>query len=209
MTPPSPPGPYVAFAGHSRIAHGDLETVAEAVYDATRGDAARVLAFESASGRQIDVDLRSDREGVRQWARAWLARASETDGAAAPSVSRGRGRPRLGVVSREVTLLPRHWAWLAAQGGNASATLRRLVDRARRDDEARARVRAAQDAAFRFMSATAGDLPGFEEAIRALYSGDARAFRRRTDDWPGDLVQVASALAADALSETDLPDGDT
>lgn len=200
--PPSPSasGPFVAFHGHRRIARGDLETVALAVYDATRGDAAGVLAFDATDGRQVDVDLRGDREGVGRWARAWLAREGAAADDAVPEPPRGRGRPRLGVVSREVTLLPRHWAWLAAQGGNVSATLRRLVDQARRVDDDRARVRASQDAAFRFMSAVGGDLPGFEEAVRALYAGDAPGFRTRVAAWPPDVVELARALAAPALS---------
>ncbi len=194
------PGPFVAFHGHRRIAEGDLERVALAVYDATRGDAARVLAFDTTDGRQVDVDLRGDRAGVGRWARAWLAREGAEGPSAPAEPRRGRGRPRLGVVSREVTLLPRHWAWLAAQGGNVSATLRRLVDQARRADDDRARVRTAQDAAFRFMSAVAGDLPHFEEAVRALYAGDAAAFRTRTGAWPPDVSELARTLAAPALT---------
>jgi hypothetical protein len=109
------------------------------------------------------------------------------------------------VVSKEVTLLPRHWAWLAAQRGGASATLRRLVDRARRQGAAEDRVCTAQDATYRFLSALAGDLPGFEEAIRALYRSDGAAFEKRSAAWPDDLRDYALRLAGPVFSPpTDL-----
>ena len=77
------------------------------------------------------------------------------------------------MVAREVTLLPRHWEWLAQQSGGASVALRRLVDQARRGTEDKDRIRRAQEAAYRFMSAMAGNRPNFEDAIRALFAGDS------------------------------------
>jgi uncharacterized protein len=121
--------------------------------------------------------------------------------APAEAATGGRGRPRLGVVAREVTLLPRHWEWLAAQRGGASVTLRRLVDQARQGDTGATR-RSAQESAHRFMTAMAGDAAGFEEALRALYAGDAARFDEFTTSWPADVRQHARALAVPALGNS-------
>lgn len=104
-----------------------------------------------------------------------------------------RGRPKLGVRAREVTLLPRHWDWLSRQSGGASATLRRLVDEARKRDTEDSVLRA--DRTFRFLTALAGDLPRFEEAIRALYAGDTAGFSEAMEGWPGDIRAHAHRLA--------------
>jgi len=109
----------------------------------------------------------------------------------------GPGRPRLGVVGREVSLLPRHWDWLEAQPGGASAALRRLVDEARKRDPAQQRIRQAIEAAYRFMTALAGDRPGYEEATRALYAGDRARFASLIAAWPPDVVCHIERLATD------------
>ena len=108
---------------------------------------------------------------------------------------RGRGRPKLGVVAREVTLLPRHWDWLAAQPGGASVTLRKLVEEARRANLDRDRQRQASECAYHFMSAMAGDMAGFEEASRALFANDAAKFRQQTEAWPADVRDYVRYLA--------------
>ena len=146
-----------AFLGHEVLAEGPLGQVALVALD--RG----ALVYSDATGRLIDLD-------PRDWA-----------GAAPPP---RRGRPKLGVVAREVTLLQRHWDWLAAQPGGASATLRRLVEAARKADGGAAERR---DACWRAMNALAGDLPGFEEASRALYAGDTTGFAARIESWPEGL----------------------
>jgi hypothetical protein len=110
-------------------------------------------------------------------------------------LQRGPGRPKLGVVSREVTLLPRHWDWLNSQPGGASAALRKLVDDARRVNSAMDRVQHSQGVAYKFMSAMAGDFPGFEEAIRALFAGDYQRFKRLVASWPVDIQDHARKLA--------------
>jgi hypothetical protein len=114
-------------------------------------------------------------------------------------VPRSPGRPKLGVVAREVTLLPRHWEWLNRQPGGASVALRKLVEDARRVNEGRDGVRRAQEVAYRFMSTIAGDLPGFEEATRALFARDRSRFGENTLSWPADVREHASKLAALAL----------
>uniref|UniRef100_UPI001F2355BD DUF2239 family protein n=1 Tax=Oryzibacter oryziterrae TaxID=2766474 RepID=UPI001F2355BD len=120
---------------------------------------------------------------------------SGTATGADPGEPRGRGRPKLGVVGKEVTLLPRHWDWLAAQPGGPSVALRKLVDEARRAEGPRAASRAAQEAAYRVMSALAGDLPGYEDALRALFAGDRAGFETRIAAWPQDVAAYVTRLA--------------
>lgn len=193
----TPPMPCTAFAANRRLATGPLAEVARAVKAATdRDPACPVLVFDDATGRVVDLDLRGTPDEVA--ARLGPGYDSGGPGPRADgteSEPRGRGRPRLGVVGREVTLLPRHWEWLAAQPGGASVTLRKLVEAARRDGDGARRARAARDAAYRFMAAIAGDLPGFEEASRALFAGDRARFEECAAGWPADLRNHATGLA--------------
>jgi hypothetical protein len=185
--------PAAAFDGERRLLSGPLIEVAMALKAAAAAGAeGPLLAFDDATGAVIDLDLRGSRSEI---AARLAAAAGETSGGA-----RGRGRPRLGVIAREVTLLPRHWDWLAAQPGGASAALRRLVEAARRGGAAQQGARAAQEAAYRFMAATAGDLPGFEEATRALFAKDRARFEREVAGWPQDVRAYAAKLAAPALA---------
>ena len=190
---------FTAFGGERRIASGDLRTVALAckAYVDGGGDG-RVVIFEDATGRLIELSLRGTPEDVEERART---AAKSPGGNGGPP--RARGRPRLGVVSKEVTLLPRHWAWLSAQRGSASATLRRLVDEARHANEGRDRVRRAQDAAYRFMSVKLGNEPGYEEAIRALYACNQERFEAEAEAWPDDLRTYCYGLASEAFREGD------
>ena len=110
----------------------------------------------------------------------------------------------LGVVAREVTLLPRHWEWLAHQPGGASVALRKLVEAARRDPGGKDRVRQAREAAYRFMSALAGNEAGFEEAARALFAGRRVDFETHVGRWPKDVREHAVRLAAPSF-EVDAP----
>lgn len=190
---------YTAFGGERHIESGDLVHVARACKAYVDGGSdGRVVIFEDATGRLVDVSLRGSPEEVEERARS-AAKHPGGNGAS----GRGRGRPRLGVVAKEVTLLPRHWAWLAAQRGSASATLRRLIDEARRTHEGRDRVRRAQDAAYRFMSAKLGNEPGYEEAMRALYACNQERFEAEAASWPEDLRQYCARLAAEAFREGD------
>ncbi len=182
-----------AFDGERRLASGPRIEVALALKAAVAAGAeGPLLAFDDATGEVIDFDLRGSRAEI-------AARLAAAQGEAPPA-PQGRGRPSLGVVAREVTLLPRHWEWLSAQSGGASAALRRLVDQARRADGASSQTRAAQDAAYKFMSAMAGDLPGFEEASRALYAKDRARFERHIVGWPDDVRRYATTLAEAALA---------
>ncbi len=180
-----------AFAGHSRLVSGSrLEAALAAKRALGAAGAGPVLVFDDCTGAVIDFDLRGSQSEIA----ARLAEADEAN-------PRGRGRPKLGVVAREVTLLPRHWEWLAAQSGGASVALRRLVDQARRADGGETDKRRARDAAYRFLSAMAGDLPGFEEASRALFSDDREAFARRLATWPRDIGAYALRLLAGGVDE--------
>lgn len=189
---------YTAFDGHRRLASGALETVALAVRRAADEPASGPIAiFDDATGRTIDLDLCGTADDVRARYAAAPAAAQAAAEAGEPGAGepRGRGRPKLGVVSREVTLLPRHWDWLAAQPGGASVALRKLVEDARRTHAAADRRRDAQARAYHFMSALAGDLPGFEEAVRALYANDLARMGELIAGWPADVSAHALALA--------------
>jgi hypothetical protein len=176
-----------AFDGHALVASGTLAEVALAVRRLLdRHPTHTPLVFDDATGQTMEIDFRGSADEV-------LARLQPAAGDDAP---RGAGRPRLGVVAREVTLLPRHWYWLNSQPGGASATLRKLVVGARRNASAKDRARLAGEAADRFMRVVAGDLAGYEEASRALWRGDRDAFNRHTRGWPKDVREHARRLAA-------------
>ena len=181
---------FTAFEGRRRLASGPLPDVALAVKHVTRPIAEPVVVFSDSTGRAIDLDLRGSDQDV-------VARLADHAPSNMPTetVPRGRGRPKLGVVAREVTLLPRHWDWLNAQPGGASVALRKLVDEARRANGDKDRLRAARDAAYYFMSAMAGDLPNFEEASRALFADDRRRFVSQISDWPEDIRDHVVKLA--------------
>jgi len=200
MNLPLPSDPHTAFEGHRILAAGALADVALAVKRAmaARGDH-RILVFQDSTGKQVDLDLSGNEAQIVERhtpadAANTVAPDQEPD-AEPDSAPRGRGRPKLGVVPREVTLLPRHWDWLASQPGGASVALRKLVDQARRDNEAQDAKRQRQEAGYRFMSSMAGDLPGFEEATRALYADDREAYARQVEQWPRDVRDYAMSLA--------------
>jgi uncharacterized protein len=162
---------YIAFLGWKCIANGPLEAVLQVCKEAPSD---QLLIFRQQTGNQVDFDFRGSIEDV-------LARV-------APKPERvGPGRPRLGVISREVSLLPRHWDWLETQPSGASAALRRLVDDARRNNPGEAEVSIAIEATARVMTALAGNLPGFEEATRALYAHDRTRLTECVKDWPEDV----------------------
>jgi len=201
MNTPSALPSHIAFDGHRRIASGPLAIVALAVKRAmTDGAVGPVLVFDNATGRSIDFDTRgADDEIVARFSFTQAAAdpqpADEADYEAPRSALRGRGRPKLGVVAREVTLLPRHWDWLGAQPGGASVALRKLVEDARRMNAHRDNRRAAHERGYHFMSAIAGDLPGFEEATRALFADDRARFGELIAGWPHDIREHAFALS--------------
>jgi hypothetical protein len=189
------PSTHVAFADDDLIRSGPLADVLAAVKLALDdGEMRTVLIFESETGRQVDFDFRGTLDDV-------------LDRTKPKSPPKGPGRPRLGVEGREVTLLPRHWAWLQNQPNGASATLRRLVEAASRRDQGADAGRRARDAAYGIMSALAGNRVGFEEAARALFAGDMARFAAIIEPWPAGvrdhLSAMLAAVPADAAVATD------
>lgn len=191
------PAGCTAFEDSRRIASGSLEQVARMVKELIGEDYHRpVLIFDDSTSEPVEIDFRGSVEDVLD-----RLNLPGNEGEADNTHKRGPGRPRLGVVSREVTLLPRHWDWLNGQSGGASVALRRLVEEARRLNSHKDRVRLARDAAYRFMAAMAGDLAGFEEATRALYAGDRLRFDSLVADWPVDIRDHAKKVSDAAFSE--------
>ncbi|HEX8955892.1 MAG TPA: DUF2239 family protein [Burkholderiaceae bacterium] len=190
--------PYSGFHGVSHIASGSLGQVArtvKALFDDAHGGGA--LIFDNATGRLVDVDFRGSETEVL----ARLPVQAQAEPAALPEdAPRGPGRPKLGVVAKEVTLLPRHWEWLAAQPGGASVALRKLVEEARRASAEHDKTRLAQERAYRFMSAMLANEAGLEEAQRALFAGKRAPFQLLSESWPADLREHVRRLAADAFA---------
>jgi hypothetical protein len=190
---------YIAFEADRCIAAGglrDVVTAAKAVLD-RRMDAS-ILVFNGNTSAPVDIDFRGSIGEVLARLPALAGTPEATEDMALPT-PRGPGRPKLGVVAREVTLLPRHWEWLARQSGGASVALRKLVDEARRNGEGGDRIRHGQEAAYRFMSAMAGNKANYEDAIRALFAGDAARFENLIAGWPADVRSHASRLAKPAF----------
>ncbi len=200
---------YTAFVGARRIGAGSLRDVALAVKAVLEGGEQRMpLIFDDTTSHVVEVDLRgSDGEIIaRLGGDEERAESSGDDTDASPyreTVSRSRGRPKLGVVAREVTLLPRHWDWLAAQPGGASAAVRRLVDAARQASSEPDRVRRAKESAYLFMSAMSGNETGFEVATRALFADNPSRFIETTESWPADVRDHARRLASHVFPKSD------
>ncbi|MDY6925254.1 MAG: DUF2239 family protein [Pseudomonadota bacterium] len=179
--------PVAAFVGADRIARDRLDRALPAIHAAAAAGKGP-LVFDLVDGRVVDLDLRGDL--AEAWARLGPALAS--------AEKRGPGRPKLGVTPREVTLLPRHWDWLAAQPGGASVALRKLVEAQMKAGEGPERARRAKEATYRFMTAMAGDLPNYETATRMLFAGDWTAFDAAVEGWPEGVREMAREMAGRA-----------
>lgn len=190
MPSDTPPGNLIVFAAFKCIAQGSTADVLAQLRE--RKDDTPYLVFNEQTGELLDFDVHNRAGAVAH------AAGAETP----EETPRGVGRPRLGVVAREVTLLPRHWDWLNRQPGGASVALRRLVQEASRVNADRDAVRASREAAYRFMTAIAGALPGFEEATRALFAGERERFEALIDTWPADLRIHLQKLSAAGWSTT-------
>lgn len=115
---------------------------------------------------------------------------------------RKAGRPRLGVVAREVTLLPRHWEWLETQPSGPSAALRRLVESARRDSAPADRTRRSVEATYRFLYTMVGNTAFFPELCRALFRRDWERFDAQLGSWVAwELGEYARMLSRPARVE--------
>ncbi len=201
---------YIAFLGTTRIGAGSVADVARAAKASADGAPTEpLLIFHARTSQPLELDLRGSLDDVLarlplqppEAAGLESAPTHEPGGPAdAPPTRAGPGRPKLGVVAREITLLPRHWQWLAEQPGGASVTLRRLVESARSAGATRDRRRVAQESAYRFLSAMLGNASGYEEAIRALFANDPIKFAAHTAPWPVDLRAHAHTLADAAFT---------
>jgi uncharacterized protein len=190
---------YIAFEGDRCIASGDLRDVARAAKQSLdRRKDATIVVFDGSTSGPIEIDFRGSVGDVLARLPEAISVPAAVEDATFPS-PRGPGRPKLGVVAREVTLLPRHWEWLAQQPGGASVAIRKLVEEARRSGEGRDRIRRAQETAYRFISVMAGNKPHYEDAIRALFAGEASRFEKCIADWPADVRDHAARLAERAF----------
>lgn len=181
---------YSAFEGSKLLCQGLLKDVVLKVKRrADKQVNAPILIFSDATGNSIDFNLQGSESEVVKRLEIFLP-ASQT-----PPPTQGPGRPKLGVVSREVSLLPRHWEWLAAQSGGASATIRKLIEEAKKKTSEGSSLKQAKERAYKFMSVLAGDREGYEEALRALYREDKKQFQAKMADWPEDVRHHAFELA--------------
>ncbi len=204
------PTRWIAFIQRKRVAAGDPKAVATALKQLVDADPQASFAiFDAVSSESVELDLRGSVAAVCKRLPLPSTPPTPPDAPMPDTAPRGPGRPRLGVVAREVTLLPRHWDWLATQPGGASVALRKLVERARKDNAEADRQRVALDSAYRFMHALAGHEAGFEEASRALFAGDMVRLRSELARWPRDvrmhlltlIERAAPAIPADTPRE--------
>jgi hypothetical protein len=182
--------PCSAFAGPKKIAQGPfLEVVEKSLDYLKKHKIDDVQFFDDQTSDLIEVDLRGKPEAV-------LARLSPKEEGERKV---GPGRPKLGVVSREIGLLPSHWDWLALQPGGASVTLRKLVEEAKKKSRVKDEIRRSQNSTYKFMTTMAGNLPHYEEALRALFANDRKTFDQMVKSWPKDIREHIDFLASECF----------
>jgi len=182
-------GTYTAFEGTSRLFHGSFQDVVLKIKERLgRAENSPVLIFSDETGKTMDFNFQGGRKDVLKRLEVYVSRLESQP-------SSGPGRPRLGVISREISLLPRHWEWLANQPGGTSATIRKLVEEARKRSSSRPGIKQLQERTYRFMSVMAGDMQGYQEALRALYRADRRKFFLHIENWPADVRSYVIELA--------------
>ncbi len=182
---------FVVLSNSKAIAEGTLLDVARALWKLAQSDPTQMpLTFDRKTGAVVDLNISGSMHDV------------ETRYAPQPEAEAKRGRPKLGVVAREITLLPRHWEWLAKQPGGASVTLRKLVEAARKNSSPEDDTRQRVNAAYKFMSAIGGDLPSFEEASRALFAGDFAKFGTCIAAWPSDIQRELRLVLHHKMRQT-------
>lgn len=185
---------YTAFVDTKMVASGNVMDVALKVKKYLKDDnKASVLIFDDLTSAQIDLDLRGTTDATIRRLEKLLEPEEKKS---------GPGRPKLGVISKEVTLLPQHWEWLALQPGGASVTLRKLIEEAKKKNASKDQIRQAQEATYKFMNVMAGDLPQYEEALRALYANETKKFEKMISGWPKDIQEHALKLSQDAFKKS-------
>jgi hypothetical protein len=186
---------YTAFNQQTLVSHGSLEDVILKIKKRLGKSAnSDVFIFSDQTGKTIDFNFNGSDADITRRLKVY------SDSSMAPSTESGPGRPKLGVVSREVSLLPRHWEWLATQQGGASSTLRRLVEESIKKNSSHQSVRQTQEKVYKIMLALAGDLPGYEEALRALYKKDKPQFSLQIKKWPDDIKDYVLRMADDVFT---------
>lgn len=185
---------YAAFKKEKLIAEGDLKKVIlKTKRELMRSPESAILIFSNETGKTMDFNFQGSENEVLSRLEVFLEPKIEID-----PKEKKVGRPSLGVISREVSLLPKHWEWLACQSGGASAEIRRLVEKAMKQTQAASTVKMAQEKTFRFLNTIAGNFPNFEEAIRSLYRRDLNAFEQIIKFWPVDIKDHALHLSKHA-----------
>lgn len=180
---------YTAFDGHKLIFQGPLsEVITKTKKRIGKSENSSILIFSDETGQTIDFNFHGSEKDILKRLETFVSSSQLKENS-------GPGRPKLGVVAREVSLLPRHWEWLATQSGGASATLRKLVDEAKKKYESGSTVKQSQERTYKFISVIAGDMNGYEEALRALYKKDEKKFLALISDWPSDVKTHAAELA--------------
>jgi len=191
----------VSFVGPKLIAEGELLDVALASKTAADSGPTEPLLIFDEDSQLVEIDFRGTADAVadriRHGQKEYTDSIEQTADADGSDQKQKPGRPKLGVVAREVTLLPRHWDWLNVQPGGASVTLRKLIDSARKENADGNSLKKKQEIAYRFMSAMAGNEPGFEPATRALFALDAKNFESAMATWPTDVKSHTQKLAKD------------
>lgn len=185
--------PCTAFADTKKIAEGNvLEVALKVQRHVKKNKKSQVQVFDDLTSAPIELDLRGTPDDLRGRLRK-IEESSEKKS--------GPGRPKLGVISKEVTLLPQHWEWLSVQPGGASVTIRKLIEEAKKKNVVQDQIRMSQEATYKFMNVMAGDLVNFEEALRALYAKDAKRFEDLIGDWPKDIREHAKDLSRKAFQK--------
>jgi hypothetical protein len=181
---------YTAFNNTDLFHQGDLSEVVLKIKDHIgKAENTTITVFSDATGKTIDFNFQGTKKDVQKRLDVFVSESSLTNTITGP------GRPKLGVISREISLLPTHWEWLSTQPGGASAILRRLVDEARKKSLNTPSIKSIQEKTHRFISAIAGDLEGYEEVLRAMYRKDEDQFLIHMSSWPNDLKTHALFLS--------------
>ncbi|MBN21814.1 MAG: hypothetical protein CL678_11090 [Bdellovibrionaceae bacterium] len=179
---------YSAFDDKTLLVQGELDDVVIHIKKHLgKSENSSILIFSDSTGATIDFNFQGTKQDV-------LKRLDMFRSPKQKSIPSGPGRPRLGVISREISLLPRHWEWLATQSGGASATLRRLVEEAQKKSSQQVSTKQIQERVYKVMSVLAGDLQGYEEALRALYKKDRKTFFSQIEIWPKDIKKYLKKI---------------
>ncbi len=191
---------YTLFRNNTLVANGDMADIKASILAVNeRFPEGTYLCFNDLTGEYVDVDFHTEKSTKPLKKQTELKRGRPSFLKAPRAKTKKAGRPSLGVVAREVTLLPRHWKWLNSQSSSASSALRELIDETIRTGRNPLEARNAMARADKFMSTALGDQPGYEEASRALYRADKETFYKLIEAWPNDLKNYVKQLSNPAF----------